>query len=651
MSGSPLLALSSRALQANYAALQTIGHNIANANVAGYSRQTAELATSFSQFNGSGYFGKGVEVATVTRAYNGVLTTEARAARSLAGMDSVHRTQLDRLETLFKPGAAGLGQAVTDFFSSIGDLAAMPSDPSVRAVVLQRAGDLASRFAGAGDAIDELQYSLNTELSTRVAEVNTLAQSIARANQGIAAAKGNQPPNDLLDERDRLIGRLSDLMSVTTVPGADGTLSVFVSGGQRLVLGGEAASLQMLQDPTDASRQQIGIVQRGVVRPLDGAALGGGEIAGLLRFQNDELVLGRNLLGRLANAIAGAVNEQQERGLNLLPPAGSVASTALFGVGAPQALANAENAVDANGAPIGSLTLTITDHTALEASDYAWAEDPTSSTGFRLTRLADGTTFEVSDGSVIDGFTINFGAPGPQPGDQYLLQPVGRGASGMSRLFNDPRALAAAAPQVGTTAATNTGSVGVASLTTTAAPLPLPGGTTRFTFTSDTGDYNWELLDSGGNLVSSGSGTWVAGQPLPNPDINGFSLRLSGVPRTGDIVSVVPTAPGAIAGDSGNASALLALRDAGLVAGRNLTDGYAEAMTSVGVRVQTARSAAEVSGAVAKAAEMARSSDAGVNLDEEAAKMIQFQQSYQAAAKMLQVAQQVFEALLQVSGR
>ena len=355
----------------------------------------------------------------------------------------------------------------------------------------------------------------------------------------------------------------------------------------------------------------------------------------------------------MATAVGTAINQQQERGLNLLPPAGTIPSSALFGIGAPQALANAGNALDASGNPIGSLALTITDHTALHASDYDWAEDPTSSTGYRLTRLSDGTRFEVSNGSQVDGFTINFGAPGPQSGDRYLLQPVGHAAGGMTKLLNDPRALAAAASQVASTGATNTGSVGVGSLTVTAAPLPLPGGTTRFTFTNTSGDYSWDLLDSSNSVVSSGSGTWTAGQPLPPlpSDINGFTLQLSGVPRAGDVVSVSPTPAGGVASNNGNAGALLGLRDVALIGGRNITDGYAEAMTSVGVRVQTARSAAEVSSAVSQNAEASRTAVSGVNLDEEAARMIQYQQSYQAAAKMLQVAQQVFETLLQVAGR
>ena len=173
------------------------------------------------------------------------------------------------------------------------------------------------------------------------------------------------------------------------------------------------------------------------------------------------------------------------------------------------------------------------------------------------------------------------------------------------------------------------------------------------TFTNDTGSYAWDLLDGGGNLLASGTGLWQAGQPIPAPpvDINGFSLRLAGVPRTGDILTVEPTPAAAVATNNGNALQMLALRDAALVGGRSIAEGYGQAMADIGVRVQGSRSAADISSAVAAQAEQARASQSGVNLDEEAARLIQFQQSYQAAAKVLQVAQSILETLLSTAGR
>jgi flagellar hook-associated protein 1 FlgK len=252
---------------------------------------------------------------------------------------------------------------------------------------------------------------------------------------------------------------------------------------------------------------------------------------------------------------------------------------------------------------------------------------------------------------VVDGVRIDM--TNLQPGDRFLLQPVGRAASSMASLLTDPRDIAAASPLIASTADANTGTASIASITVTASPLPTPGATTQITFTNNAGAYDWQLLDASGGSLGGGSGQWNAGQAIPAPpdDYNGFSVLLAGVPRTGDVVTVAPTPATAVASNNGNAVALAALRDAPLATGHTATDTYAMALADVGVNVQSAKTSSELSTASASQAEQARSSQAGVNLDEEAARLIQYQQSYQAAAKVLQVAQTLFDSLLQSAGR
>jgi flagellar hook-associated protein 1 len=623
MSSSPLMSIGMKAMSANYAALQVTGHNIANANVVGYSRQQAELNTALGQFTGAGFFGRGVDVQTVTRSHNAFLTREAASARSLAAMDGARAEQLRRLESVFKTGELGLGHATSEFMSAMGDLASRPGDLATRQVALARAADLASRFAEAGQSLDEVQASVGSQLRSSVSEVNGLAKSIAEVNNRIAGLKGlGQPANDLLDERDRLISRLSEHVQVTTIDAGDGTKSVFIGGGQRLVLGAQAAQLRVQQDQSDPSRFAVGIDEGTVRRQLDSGTLGAGSIAGVLRFQNEDLVQGRVLVGQLAAAIGGAVNEQQQRGMNLHQPYGSVAPAPLFAIGAPLALPGGANQRNAAGVPLGEVQLSISNPAALQASEYELAESSAGSGVWTLTRLSDGFAQTVNSGDVVDGMQIDFSANPPQSGDRFLLQPVSRAANGMARLLDDPRDLAAASP--------------------------LAGATSRITFTSNQGDYTWEVFDSGNNLLSSGVAQWQAGQAIPPPpvDINGFSLTLSGVPQNGDVLTVEPTPANAVASNNGNALALANLRDATIVGGRSATDTWANALADIGVRVQNGKTSAEISDVVAGQAELSRSAQSGVNLDEEAARLIQFQQSYQAAAKMLQVAQSLFDTLL-----
>ncbi len=650
MGASPLMSLGIKAMAANYAALTTTGHNIANANVSGYSRQTAEMATSQGQFTGAGFFGKGVDVVTVSRAHNAHLAREAAGASSLSAMDSARLTQLRGLENVFKTGEQGLGYATNEFLNSMADLAANPGDNAVRTVVLGRAHDLSARFAAASEELDALQSGVTAEMRVAVSEINALARGIAAVNQKVAALRGlGQPPNDVLDERDRLIGRLSQLVKVSRVEAADGSTAIFIGGGQRLVLGAEAGRMAVLQDPSDPRRSAVGMAEVGVVRPMDSASLGGGSLSGLLAYQNKDLVDGRNLVGRLATALALAVNTEQQRGLSLN---GGSPAPALFRLGEPQALPNAANQRDGDGLPVSSVNLTLVEPNALQASDYDLRADPDSPGGYLLTRLSDGLQRQISSGDVVDGMLIEVPDPAPAQTDRFLLQPVGRAASGMRSLLDDPRDLAAAAPLVGSAAPGNLGTAGIATLSFEGSSLPAPDATARFTFTNDTGDYAWELLDADNNLISSGTGTWQAGQAIPQPpeDINGFSFTLSGVPRSGDVLQIEPTPQGTLASNNGNAVNMLALRDAALVDGRTLGEAYSLALSDIGVRVQGARSAAEISGAVAAQAELVRSGEVGVNLDEEAARLIQYQQSYQAAAKMLQVGQSLFDTLLQTAG-
>jgi len=652
MSASGLMSLGMKAMTASQAALATTGHNIANANVAGYSRQQAELATAIGQFSGAGFFGKGVDVTTVTRAHDEFLTREAATAGSLAAQDAARLGLLRQLESVFPTGEQGVGYAAGQFLNAMVDLAARPQDAATRQVVLARAGDAASRFAAASAQLDTLQLAVQEDLKAQVAQVNQLAQTVAGLNQRIAAFMGmGHTPNDLLDQRDQAIAQLSEKLQLSTVKADDGSLTVFVAGGQRLVLGSQVQPLTVQPDPRDATRAALGLSDSGFVRLLQDNELGGGSIAGLLRFQNQDLVDARTQLGQMAAALAGAVNQQQALGLDLRVPPGSGAP--IFATGAALALPNANNAIDGAGRFIGQVSLVVTDASQLWASEYELRADPGGTPGvYQLTRLVDGLVRSVASGDAVDGLRIDIGPGLPAATDRFLLQPVSRAAHGMQRVLDDIRGLAAASPLSAAAATGNTGTASVASLrlTSTAADPEL---TASFDFSSDIGDYSWTLRDRLSNaVVSSGTGTWSAGTPLA---LNGFELQLNGVPRSGDSFSVGKTPfP---ASNNGNALAFTALRETALVGrgplagggvggGQSITDAYASAMARIGVRVQSAGSAAEISAAVAAQAETTRSAKSGVNLDEEAARLIQYQQSYQAAAKILQIAQSVFDTLL-----
>jgi flagellar hook-associated protein 1 len=644
MSASSLMSIGSSALAANYAALQTTSNNIANANVAGYSRQQVQLVPALSQNVGWGYVGSGVNVTSVTRAYDSFLTANAATAASLSAMDSTTLGLLQSMQNAFQIGTGSLSDSVNQFFSSLSALANNPGDLPTRQVVLGQASALAANFNSVGKALGGLQTSVTEQLTSTVAEVNGLTKNIASLNQQIAAANAQgQPPNQLLDQRDTLISQLSNDIKVSSVNNADGSVSLFIAGGQTLVLGANATALTVMQDPSDPTRSALGVGAASSARALDPSTLGGGTIAGLLSFQNDDLVAGINMVGQLATAVGSALNDAQSEGLSLQPPLGQSVGLPMFAIGQPQAIANAANTP---GPPAGSVSLKVIDPAALQASNYTMTEDSANPGNWLLTRLSDGTTTTVTDGSVVDGMQINIS--NAQAGDSFLLKPVAQAATAMTALLKSPLDIAAASPLVASMGTTNTGSAQVASLQVASATLPTPGATAQIAFTDDSGNYSWQLLDANGNSVANGVGNWQAGQPIQG--INGFSLQLSGVPRSGDVITVAPTPASAMSSNNGNATAMLSLQTASLVGGQTPTDAWAHAISAVGVQVQTAQAAANISSSAADQANQARSSVSGVNMDEEAANLIQYQQSYQAAAKILQVAQAIFDTLIQTAG-
>lgn len=666
MSGSTLMTLGTRALSANYAALQTVSHNIANANTPGYSRQSVQFQSAEGQYSGSGFYGRGADATTVTRAHSDFLTREAATTRSLAAADDARSSQLQQLERSFRTGESGIGAAAGQLFNAFVDVATNPQDASARQSALGAADDLAARFRSAADQIDALQTGVGSELRTGVASANALTTRIAQLNQQISAVKGSgHEPNDLLDQRDTAVNELSEYVQVTTVPADDGSLSVFLQGGQRLVLGNSAGTLATVADPFEPEKLQIGMVESGVARALPPGYLTGGRLAGLLAFQNKDVNDARNLLGQLASAIGGAVNRQQSLGLDLTQPA--KAGAPLYSVGTPRVAPASTNAaidgkavasyVDATGTRVPSVSLAVVDASALRASDYTLEPDPYGVAGtFQITRASDGLKRTVADGTVIDGFRVGIAAPLPLAGDRFLLQPVGSAARDMRRVLDDPKGLAAAAPVTAATAIGNTGTATVSAIAADGTPLD-PNLTATLAFSDDAGHYTWTLVDAtGAKPTVSGTGSWQPDRPI---ELNGWTLDLDGVPRGGDTVTVKKTEfP---AGDNGNAKAMLALRDAPIVgrtvqadgsvtAGSAVTDAYADAIADIGVRVQIAASTAGQSAAQAASAKSAESSKSGVNLDEEAARLIEYQQSYQAAAKMLQVAQSIFDSLLRATG-
>ncbi len=639
-----ILNVGTRALIANQSVLQTAGNNIANVNTPGYSRQNAVLQTVQGQFSGGGYIGKGVDVVTIQRSYSAFLNRQSTVAGATSAADTARADKLKQLEELFPGGTSGLGAAINDMLNAFSDVASAPTDLTARTVALTRVGEAAARMRSASQTLDDLQAGTKQELAQKVQAINSLASSIAAVNDQVARAQGNgQTPNDLLDQRDQLVREMNRYIQTSAIPAADGTLGIFIGGSQALVLGTSVAPVSLTADDFgDPLKSKLAISRSGQVVTLDEAMLGGGEVAGLLRFQNTDLAEARNLLGRLTLATSTAMNQQHALGLDLDGNPGGNLLTATNLNTAGNILAPTPPATVNTGT--AALNLAIADVSQFVASDYE--VNFTSATSGSVTRRADGvvTAFGAVPVSV-DGLTISVAAGTANAGDRFLLKPFSTSASAIQAEFTSPRSLAVASPVVGQMGSANTGSLQLSALVARSNPPANVPVTITFT-----GANSYTRSDVGGVF------TYTSGQPIegtvpPSTPLSEWSLTLQGAPKAGDTFTVQAQPPAYRNLNAGNATALMALRDLALFDGAALSDGYAGLIAQIGIRTQSANYAAEVSGAIAANLETDRTAVSGVNLDEEAAKLIQYQQAYQASAKVIQVAQNIFDTLIQTMTR
>ena len=695
-----LLNVGSRALLANQVALQTVGHNISNVNTTGYSRQTVVLQTVKGQFTGGGYIGKGVDVQTILRNQNDLLTRQSAAADAAKAGDTVRAARMGQIQDIFGGGADGLGAGINDMMNALADVVSAPTDLTARTVFLTRLDETAQRMNTAGTRLDEIQYNVTEEMNNGVDQINKLAPQIAALNEQIANAKGNgQPPNDLLDQRDQLIRDLNQYIQTTQIDASDGSIGVFVAGSQPLVLGNTASRLSV-QDRKSfgggSDNKALYFTQAGSATAveLNESMLGGGEVSALVKLQNGELTEARNLIGRMAVAIGQTLNEQNQRGLTLDGNQG----TALFSV--PQVTVGASQMPGTSGfaqnTAITSAAL-YKDPSKFAASDYqviissATGGPPPTNIQGSITRLSDGkvmaTNVDLSSTSTtntVDGLQFVVGGT-PNAGDQILFKPFARGANDIQALVASPRDLAAANPVNAAMGAANAGSLKLVSLQTNGQHWDLtatPPTVVKTGFVGDPSTSNippqvtltYDQALGGFKVIGTNelplniapppatytAGTtaipYVSGQPI---NLNGWSISLQGTPKDGDTVTIgnAKAAPYSTNGDNwyqrdaGNAGAMMALRDVPMFDNASLSDGYASLMAQVGTRTQTATFASNLSTNIAASLERERSAVSGVNLDEEAAKLLQYQQAYQASAKMVQIAQNIFNDLIQSIGR
>lgn len=666
-----LLSIGLSGLTANKTSLAVTGHNITNVNTPGFSRQDAVQATRNPQFSGAGYIGSGTTLVDIRRSYSEFLSAQVRSSTALSSDVSAYKSQIEQLDSLLAGSTTGITPALQKLFSALQTAAEDPANIPARQLVLSEAEGLAKRFNTVYDRINDQNQFINKQMSAVTDQVNRLATSIASYNDAIAIAGANGvQPNDLLDGRDEAIRQLSTFVGVTAVPQDDNTINLFVGSGQPLVVGSKTNSLQVRPGQDDPTRAEVEFVSGGSRQAVT-SLLTGGELGGLIRYRAESLDPTLNSLGRLALAVTDQVNTQLGQGLDLKGKAG----TALFGDFNDSSLASLRARAFSTNTSSVQPALNINNTSVLTTSDYRLEFDGTN---YQARRLSDGelmvvnpnppagypATLSFTDQSGrAQGFELALGAA-PNAGDKYLLQPTRRGATTISTTLDQPDQLAFAAPVRAEAQLQNRGNGSISQ------PDLIAAGTSPIDATVIAAALPVALTYNGAGAFENPPGTPAAGlNRIPagafvpgqlntyELDLGGgnrVSFTVSGRPEDGDSFSLAFNQTGV--SDNRNALKLADLQNkqtvgvdptvTGISTGVSFTDGYGDMVERVGTLTAQARQDSEATGAILKQAVDNRDSLSGVNLDEEAANLIKFEQYYNASAQVIQVARSLFDTLI-----
>ncbi|QOC21220.1 flagellar hook-associated protein FlgK [Wenzhouxiangella sp. AB-CW3] len=611
-------------LRAFQRALATTSNNVANAATDGYVRQRVDFSSRPAGRVGNAFIGNGVQIADVRRIYDGFLTSEVRGGQSSnARLETLHSLS-ERTGDLLGSESGGLSGGLQNFFESVQGLTNDPASTPVRQTLLGQAESLAQRFSDLNGRLDALDRESTTRMSDSADTINRLAESIADINRRIGnspgASQGQFPP-DLLDERDRLLSQLSKEVDVDVVEQDMGKIDVSIGSGQTLVLGNRASTLSVEDGRFGRTDPQV---------RLDGVVVtnqvSGGKLGGLIDFRQEVLAPVQNDLGRAAVALADEFNAQHRQGMDLNGNLGGD----FFAVGAPEVNAATGNTGTAE------LDVAITDPAALSGDDYQARFDGTE---WSLLNTSTGQTVATDpDGNFsIDGMEIEVGSGAAAAGDSFRIRPTRNAAEDMSLLINRPEEIAAAFPLSTGADIGNTGNAEIS------------GGEILDIDDPDLlEEVNITFIDANTYEIDGNTFTYTSGDDI---DVNGWRVQISGTPAAGDEFTVGSNTGGA--GDNRNALAMADVRDNGILEGgqRSIVEQADAMLADIGGTTAAAQTALESGQAQLAASQEALESVSGVNLEEEAADLMRFQQAYEANARVVQTANTIFQSLLQAVGR
>ncbi len=622
------------ALIAAQRALQTTSNNIANANTAGYVRQRIDFVERPGTPLGRITIGAGVAVADVSRVYDQFLTDNLRSSTSMEQRYATFGAFATRLDTILGNPDTGIGVSVQRFFDQVEAVGRDPTSIAQRQQLLLEGDSLATRLQQLDAQLNGIGDEIDGRLETAAGTISELASQIAEINGQVMSAGGNTAPN-LLDKRDELLKALGGQIDITTVRQADGSVNVMVGSGQSLVLGNRAARLTTVPDTYDGSRLQLAVDNGGVLQNIS-TKVNGGVVGGLLAFRNDVLDGARRDIGQVAVGLADAFNAQHRQGMDLEGNLGGD----FFTTTTPSSAAAGTN----TGSAV--LSAAITDASSLAGRDYELRFNGSSwsvtdrQTGTAVPATGTGTG---ADPLLFAGLSVS-ATGSAAAGDRFLVRPLANATRDFGVALEAPAEIAAAAPLVSRVNAGNASQATVSAPVVTDINDPKLLATGSIVFDSPT-SY---VVYTGGGLDLVGPLPYTSGADI---SFAGWTVQVTGQPQTNDRFTVQAAAAGS--GDNSNVLALATVDQQGFFAGgtQSISDLGADIVATVGSTANRASNEIKVQQALREQAEIDLQNVSGVNLDEEAANMLRYQQAYLAASKVISVADGLFQNLLQIVGR
>jgi flagellar hook-associated protein 1 len=614
------------ALQAFQQAIEVTSNNVANASTPGYDEESIDLTAAVPQEYGSIPIGAGVVVSGVQRAYSQAAANQLNTSQSSLGQLNALQKYTSQIDNLFGTTAGGLTTSLQTYYSGWSAVADDPTSTAARQALLGDADALASNLNSTSTQLNGLNTDVNTRISADVQQINSISSQISNLNQQIVISTGTgQSPNELLDQRDQLVSNLSQLVGVTTTSNSDGSINVFVGNGQPLVLDQNTYQLSTVENQFNSSQLEV------ASSASDGnsisSSITSGDLGGLLSARTQAIDPALNQLGQIATAVAQSANTQQASGLDLSGQLGSN----LFSVGAPLATASSAN-TDATTASvtISNVQALTSDNYLLSYTGGAYSLTDTT-TGANIALTGAGTAASPLVASSVGLSIVLSGTPAS--GDQFLVQPTAQAAATFGVALTDPSGLAAAGAIQTSASDTNTGTASISPGTVLDAANPNLLNTTTIKFLTPT-TYS---------VNGAGSFAYTSGGDI---DLNGWQVQISGAPAVGDTFTVQSNASGI--GDNTNALANANQQTQGILSNGTISiSGAVSALISgTGALAQQVNTAQTAQTAVNTQAQTNVQSITGVNLDQEAANLMQWQQAYQASAQALSVANGLFTSLL-----